>query len=253
MLLLLPQRYVFSSKSQRVYYRWFYRRSCYCYHKGTYFQANHNRRTCEVRNIRLLLLPQRYVFSSKSQRYRGSSLKTPSCYCYHKGTYFQANHNNSFDTFDEDVVVIATTKVRIFKQITTAVCFGWLPKSCYCYHKGTYFQANHNSPCGKGALIMVVIATTKVRIFKQITTDMKVYTLAQQLLLLPQRYVFSSKSQHVRALHASCMVVIATTKVRIFKQITTLWLVNHLLTRCYCYHKGTYFQANHNICVKILI
>ena len=42
---------------------------------------------------------------------------------------------------------------------------------CYCYHKGTYFQANHNI-FGRPALVCpVVIATTKVRIFKQITTD----------------------------------------------------------------------------------
>ena len=43
------------------------------------------------------------------------------CYCYHKGTYFQANHNDFKELFDFDVVVIATTKVRIFKQITTAL------------------------------------------------------------------------------------------------------------------------------------
>ena len=43
--------------------------------------------------------------------------------------------------------------------------------SCYCYHKGTYFQANHNSYNERGIPIGVVIATTKVRIFKQITTQ----------------------------------------------------------------------------------
>ena len=119
-------------------------------------------------------------------------------------------------------VVIATTKVRIFKQITTPCrrnCFNcWLlllpqryvfsSKSqliiknilkyscCYCYHKGTYFQANHNSvSCGSGQS-RVVIATTKVRIFKQITTIFYTIFFAILLLLLPQRYVFSSKSQH---------------------------------------------------------
>ena len=68
------------------------------------------------------------------------------------------------------VVVIATTKVRIFKQITT--CQGDDPAlySCYCYHKGTYFQANHNQFKKNVSLGEVVIATTKVRIFKQITT-----------------------------------------------------------------------------------
>ena len=41
------------------------------------------------------------------------------------------------------------------------------------------------------------------------------------LLLLPQRYVFSSKSQHDLKRNELDYVVVATTKVRIFKQITT--------------------------------
>ena len=70
--------------------------------------------------------------------------------------------------------------------------------SCCCYHKGTYFQANHNGDgdcpdCGG-----VVVATTKVRIFKQITTAEDIKNKKVELLLLPQRYVFSSKSQPTR-------------------------------------------------------
>ena len=42
--------------------------------------------------------------------------------------------------------------------------------SCCCYHKGTYFQANHNTFDNKILKVEVVVATTKVRIFKQITT-----------------------------------------------------------------------------------
>ena len=94
--------------------------------------------------------------------------------------------------------------------------------SCYCYHKGTYFQANHNCCKRYTNNVIVVIATTKVRIFKQITTLLPDIEKLLQLLLLPQRYVFSSKSQRVGA--------------RGFG-----------LNSCYCYHKGTYFQANHNI------
>ena len=43
--------------------------------------------------------------------------------------------------------------------------------SCCCYHKGTYFQANHNGWKPGAAHFWVVVATTKVRIFKQITTQ----------------------------------------------------------------------------------
>ena len=59
-------------------------------------------------------------------------------------------------------VVIDTTKVRLFKQITTAV----------------------------GSIVgglLVVIDTTKVRLFKQITTFMEQRLDKLMLLLIPQR------------------------------------------------------------------
>ena len=69
--------------------------------------------------------------------------------------------------------------------------------------------------------ISVVVATAKVRIFKQITTlGVECYTLIT-LLLLPQRYEFSSKSQQ----YCACISP---------------------QTGCCCYRKGTNFQANHN-------
>ena len=69
--------------------------------------------------------------------------------------------------------------------------------------------------------ISVVVATAKVRIFKQITTlGVECYTLIT-LLLLPQRYEFSSKSQ-------------LENEARIASK------------SCCCYRKGTNFQANHN-------
>ena len=195
-LLLLPQRYIFSSKSQLV---WFYRyqcKSCCCYHKGTYFQANHNSRGTQYIYRKLLLLPQRYIFSSKSQQSGAKQRATSSCCCYHKGTYFQANHNHERECYAAVTVVVATTKVHIFKQITTQVLAafparwllllpqryifssksqlrgrqGEIPTRCCCYHKGTYFQANHNTTAFDALNRWVVVATTKVHIFKQITT-----------------------------------------------------------------------------------
>ena len=94
--------------------------------------------------------------------------------------------------------------------------------------------------------ISVVVATAKVRIFKQITTlGVECYTLIT-LLLLPQRYEFSSKSQPCVQVLAAEKVVVATAKVRIFKQITTTSLQSAKWTSCCCYRKGTNFQANHN-------
>ena len=271
--MLLPQRYVFSSKSQRTFWRIGIGQGCCCYHKGTYFQANHNWKsisstspyvvvaTTKVRIFkqittptyskykykRLLLLPQRYVFSSKSQHNTLKAFVGNGCCCYHKGTYFQANHNNASSVEVMSSVVVATTKVRIFKQITTAsltignsdvllllpqryvfssksqrhCLINYQTSSCCCYHKGTYFQANHNPLTSIYNTVTVVVATTKVRIFKQITTPSYLQHISLKLLLLPQRYVFSSKPQHTLVLPISLNVVVATTKVRIFKQITT--------------------------------
>ena len=44
---------------------------------------------------------------------------TFSCFRYHKGTDFQANHNKNYYRFRNRLVVLDTTKVQIFKQITT--------------------------------------------------------------------------------------------------------------------------------------
>ena len=170
---------------------------CCCYHKGTYFQANHNYRDGSVEKATvvvattkvhifkqittadkfgyligmLLLLPQRYIFSSKSQPVQCMCKLMICCCCYHKGTYFQANHNIAKTFVHFSIVVVATTKVHIFKQITTISKVAYTCVSCCCYHKGTYFQANHNKYNESFVTELVVVATTKVHIFKQITTQ----------------------------------------------------------------------------------
>ena len=67
-------------------------------------------------------------------------------------------------------VVLDTTKVQIFKQITTGLGYSLDPLSCFRYHKGTDFQANHNLKRFLRMILVVVLDTTKVQIFKQITT-----------------------------------------------------------------------------------
>ena len=273
-MLLIPQRYEFSSKSQPNRYSYFAEWCCCWYHKGTNFQANHNASGCCETWFALLLIPQRYEFSSKSQlvskrkltilllllipqRYEFSSKsqhsaikgdQLESCCWYHKGTNFQANHNPKMQYDKLKQVVADTTKVRIFKQITTNIdqtnmqevlllipqryefssksqlgpALATAAVSCCWYHKGTNFQANHNCAIYPNSGYCVVADTTKVRIFKQITTEVPKYISQQRLLLIPQRYEFSSKSQ-------------------------PLTWISLLVTCCCWYHKGTNFQANHNI------
>ena len=120
LLLLIPQRYEFSSKSQldtREAVRYF---CCCWYHKGTNFQANHNPWAFLIIIGLLLLIPQRYEFSSKSQPFQADKFGFLSCCWYHKGTNFQANHNSMTLSLLILRVVADTTKVRIFKQITTS-------------------------------------------------------------------------------------------------------------------------------------
>ena len=45
---------------------------------------------------------------------------------------------------EQSTVVLDTTKVQIFKQITTQGGNKNELVSCFRYHKGTDFQANHN-------------------------------------------------------------------------------------------------------------
>ena len=126
---------------------------------------------------------------------------TSGCYWYHKGKTFQANHNKTKRNLLNGDVVIDTTKVRLFKQITTTYSYVILIISCYWYHKGKTFQANHNI---------------------------------------------------IRLLIGIKCVVIDTTKVRLFKQITTNWNTIFETPGCYWYHKGKTFQANHNLSFIIL-
>ena len=144
LLLLLPQRYKFSSKSQRlVGNKWIWA-SCCCYRKGTNFQANHNAATDEAILLKLLLLPQRYKFSSKSQHPAPAVSSLTSCCCYRKGTNFQANHN--IYSFRHFIYLLLLLPQR-YKFSSKSQRTSRTPEtsgSCCCYRKGTNFQANHN-------------------------------------------------------------------------------------------------------------
>ena len=144
MLFQIPQRYRFSSKSQHIYpFNQGYivvldttkvqifkqitttdvklddTYCCFRYHKGTDFQANHNKQFLLLILVSLFQIPQRYRFSSKSQPHNDTARAVFGCFRYHKGTDFQANHNLNDRVTLKLVVVLDTTKVQIFKQITT--------------------------------------------------------------------------------------------------------------------------------------
>ena len=195
-LFQIPQRYRFSSKSQHLRYCLSCSVCCFRYHKGTDFQANHNHLVLINLATLLFQIPQRYRFSSKSQLISVRICNYSGCFRYHKGTDFQANHNYTCTLNRAGGVVLDTTKVQIFKQITTQLGivivvlslfqipqrYRFSSKSqrvskssfrsvcCFRYHKGTDFQANHNHLRYSYHKAYVVLDTTKVQIFKQITT-----------------------------------------------------------------------------------
>ena len=220
-LLLLPQRYVFSSKSQRGRIYEYLRIVVVATTKVRIFKQITTVSSGNYISDRLLLLPQRYVFSSKSQQDVKNKKIEHGCCCYHKGTYFQANHNIYHDSMIRHELLLLPQRYVFSSKSQPPERIMPSGLRCCCYHKGTYFQANHNRTKSRIDMALVVVATTKVRIFKQITTGSVGKSQHVTLLLLPQRYVFSSKSQQ--------------------------WNVEvNSVRSCCCYHKGTYFQANHN-------
>ena len=171
LLLLIPQRYEFSSKSQRQLVRNAVMPVVVDTTKVRIFKQITTKSWWKWSTSWLLLIPQRYEFSSKSQHITSDVKMDVRCCWYHKGTNFQANHNSSTEKCFPSCVVVDTTKVRIFKQITTQ--YGYMFRApqlllipqryefssksqhldrliteksrCCWYHKGTNFQANHNS------------------------------------------------------------------------------------------------------------
>ena len=143
-------------------------------------------------------------------------------------------------------VVIDTTKVRLFKQITTSYLPSYSMPRCYWYHKGKTFQANHNQTTDGSPRGVVVIDTTKVRLFKQITTDAGLSVAALCCYWYHKGKTFQANHNILPWFHVPLLVVIDTTKVRLFKQITTTCVCTFFVICCYWYHKGKTFQANHN-------
>ena len=169
-LFQIPQRYRFSSKSQLLIDSLLRSHRCFRYHKGTDFQANHNRHLCTHTSLRVVLDTTKVQIFKQITTICYLFYFDSSCFRYHKGTDFQANHNTIRSHGVYYKVVLDTTKVQIFKQITTYGNGSPTYLGCFRYHKGTDFQANHNQVLQWPSLYRVVLDTTKVQIFKQITT-----------------------------------------------------------------------------------
>ena len=88
------------------------------------------------------------------------------------------------------LIVLATAKIHILKQFTTC---GLIPHGlddCACYCKDTHFEAIHNTARIRTQVKAIVLATAKIHILKQFTTEQYFLCTVQVLCLLLQRYTF---------------------------------------------------------------
>ena len=220
-LCLLLQRYTFWSNSQRMTRFKITRCYCACYCKDTHFEAIHNtpaitavfasivlatakihilKQFTTVSTIRLklswlCLLLQRYTFWSNSQRASQVCWSCFHCACYCKDTHFEAIHNHPQSRVRNKEIVLATAKIHILKQFTTLGVRYFYRYYCACYCKDTHFEAIHNPVTWIVNYAQIVLATAKIHILKQFTTENTKKNLNQLLCLLLQRYTFWSNSQ----------------------------------------------------------
>ena len=121
-------------------------------------------------------------------------------------------------------VVSIVTKIRILKQITTNFNNIEVDACCIYSNKDKNFKANHNISDAEVAARTVVSIVTKIRILKQITTATEWHDASESC-------IYSNKDKNFKANHNiywckvdGFIVVSIVTKIRILKQITTLYL-----------------------------
>ena len=160
---------------------------------------------------------------------------------------FWSNSQPPFSISLPFLIVLATAKIHILKQFTTfgEVCqtptrlclllqrYTFWSNSqrlrdilavgyyCACYCKDTHFEAIHNNQPPLFCILKIMLATAKIHILKQFTTEKTVFHIKRILCLLLQRYTFWSNSQRIQ-----------------------FWF--KFYNNCACYCKDTHFEAIHN-------
>ncbi len=109
-----------------------------------------------------------------------------------------------------------------------------LHTSCCIYsNKDKNFKANHNirSLCPRDENVVSIV--TKIRILKQITTETKL--IVHRLCCIYSNKDKNFKANHnlIRSTEDSCKVVSIVTKIRILKQITTIFIFSCTSTMLY--------------------
>ena len=173
-LCLLLQRYTFWSNSQPPCVTFGALENCACYCKDTHFEAIHNPLGSRA-GVGSIVLATAKIHILKQFTTVGGLFKTPTA------------------------IVLATAKIHILKQFTTRFLVLTLlfllclllqrytfwsnsqPQkpsisqrlNCACYCKDTHFEAIHNGCVGLEQFSDIVLATAKIHILKQFTTDFR--------------------------------------------------------------------------------
>ena len=96
------------------------------------------------------------------------------CFQCSKDTKMGANHNLTFNTSKNGVVVSNVPKILKWEQITTIFLYYWCYISCFQCSKDTKMGANHNYQRFSTMNASVVSNVPKILKWEQITTDIKV-------------------------------------------------------------------------------
>ena len=242
------QRYTFWSNSQLSTKRVLTLLNCACHCKDTHFEAIHNPRW-------------------------GSSPWAMHCACHCKDTHFEAIHNSKQPVSSERILCLPLQRYTFWSNSQPAFLMILSVTDCACHCKDTHFEAIHNCYRFLDLLVCIVLATAKIHILKQFTTEVKLKFEGRILCLPLQRYTFWSNSQllqlflllrincachckdtHFEASHNffSCfccceLIVLATAKIHILKQFTTTSVYPDSYFYCACHCKDTHFEAIHNL------
>ena len=109
------------------------------------------------------------------------------CCLWCKDKNNKANHNSLSCSVKSPKVVVYDAKIRIIKQITTLIGMLFFYQCCCLWCKDKNNKANHNLTIWILSVFAVVVYDAKIRIIKQITTNLLLWTINWRLLFMMQR------------------------------------------------------------------
>ena len=144
------------------------------------------------------------------------------CFQWFKDTNLKANHNGCVLMIMEQQVVSNGSKILIWKQITTVCAVKRCYKSCFQWFKDTNLKANHNNSKTVFMLSFVVSNGSKILIWKQITTMLKLNRYWISCFQWFKDTNLKANHNGIRRIRMLLRVVSNGSKILIWKQITTL-------------------------------